>query len=90
MQSSLEVSKKPLKEWSPKVGVLLIGFYRSCLSIFFGGTCRFYPSCSCYAEQAFQQHGFWTATKLTVKRVLKCYPFGKFGYDPVPERKGQV
>lgn len=51
----------------------------------FHNSCRFYPSCSNYSKEAYQKYGFFKGTKLTIKRLLKCHPFGKHGYDPVPE-----
>jgi uncharacterized protein len=46
--------------------------------------CRFYPSCSSYAVEAFEVHGFWRATALTARRLLRCRPFGPHGVDLVP------
>jgi putative membrane protein insertion efficiency factor len=46
--------------------------------------CRFYPSCSTYAVDAFTEHGFWTGLALTVKRLGRCRPFGPHGVDLVP------
>jgi len=46
--------------------------------------CRFYPSCSNYALDAFAEHGFWTGLALTVKRLGRCRPFGPHGVDLVP------
>jgi uncharacterized protein len=46
--------------------------------------CRFYPSCSNYAVEAFEVHGFWRATSLTARRLLRCRPFGPHGVDLVP------
>ncbi len=46
--------------------------------------CRFYPSCSNYALEAFEEHGFWTALALTAKRLVRCRPFGPHGVDLVP------
>lgn len=48
------------------------------------GTCRFYPSCSNYAEQALGELPFRRACFLIILRILKCNPFTKPGYDPVP------
>ncbi|WP_349258602.1 membrane protein insertion efficiency factor YidD [Steroidobacter sp.] len=59
--------------------------YRYLLSPMLGPTCRFYPSCSCYAEQALQQHGALRGSYLTVRRLLRCHPWHEGGYDPVPE-----
>lgn len=49
--------------------------------------CRFTPTCSEYAIEAYEKHGFFYGTYLTIKRLLKCAPFGSYGYDPVPNRR---
>ena len=59
--------------------------YRYLISPMLGPTCRFYPSCSCYAEQALQQHGAIRGTYLTVRRLMRCHPWHEGGYDPVPQ-----
>jgi putative membrane protein insertion efficiency factor len=46
--------------------------------------CRFYPSCSNYAIEAFTEHGFWPGFGLTAKRLVRCRPFGPHGVDLVP------
>ena len=58
--------------------------YRYIISPMLGPTCRFYPSCSCYAEEALQQHGAARGTYLTVRRLMRCHPWNDGGYDPVP------
>ncbi|MGE4131376.1 MAG: membrane protein insertion efficiency factor YidD [Bdellovibrionales bacterium] len=63
-----------------------IRFYQTSLRAFVGGQCRFEPSCSCYAHEAFARLPLHQAFSVTVKRLLKCHPFGSFGFDPVPER----
>ncbi|MBQ4107031.1 MAG: membrane protein insertion efficiency factor YidD [Lentisphaeria bacterium] len=50
--------------------------------------CRFYPSCSHYAVEALQVHGVFRGIGLTVWRLLRCQPFCRGGYDPVPPRSG--
>ena len=49
-------------------------------------TCRFTPTCSAYAIEAFQKRGFFVGSILTAWRLLRCNPFCKGGYDPVPEK----
>lgn len=63
---------------------LPIRAYRLTLSPFLGGQCRFEPTCSHYALDAYHTHGPLRGTRLTVWRLLRCQPFGKGGYDPVP------
>ena len=61
--------------------------YRLFFAQFFGGACRFSPTCSCYAQEALEKHKPSYALKLIVKRISKCHPLGPFGDDPVPEKK---
>ncbi len=57
--------------------------YRLLISPFLGSRCRFYPSCSAYAEQALRGKGLWQGALLAVKRLLKCQPFHPGGIDVV-------
>ncbi len=66
--------------------ILLIRFYRNCISPYKRPCCRFTPTCSAYAVEAFQKRGFFAGMILSVWRILRCNPFCKGGYDPVPER----
>ncbi len=69
----------------PKNGVLgLIHFYRKFLSPLFPPACRFTPTCSEYALEAVSKYGAIRGGYLAVRRILKCHPFHKGGYDPVP------
>lgn len=63
---------------------LIIG-YRYLISPLLGAPCRFQPTCSCYAIEAYEKHGIFRATWLTIWRVCRCNPWGGHGYDPVPE-----
>ena len=49
--------------------------------------CRFTPTCSNYALEAFEKYNFFKASYLTIRRLFRCRPFGKVGYDPVPEKE---
>ena len=50
--------------------------------------CRFTPTCSAYGIEAVETHGPWRGGLLAARRVLRCHPWGRFGYDPGPERRG--
>lgn len=69
------------------VAVKVIHGYRYVLSPWIGNQCRFYPSCSHYAEDAIIQYGFFSGFYLTLRRLLKCHPWHQGGLDPVPQRK---
>ena len=65
---------------------ILIGViqaYRLLLSPLLGARCRFYPSCSVYAIEALEQKGFIRGSGLILKRILKCHPWNKGGFDPI-------
>ena len=61
-------------------------WYQRFISPLLGHNCRFVPTCSQYAIQALQLHGALKGTLLSVWRILRCNPFGKFGFDPVPPK----
>jgi len=63
----------------------VIHAYRLLVSPVLGGSCRFEPSCSAYAEQAILAHGARRGGWLALRRVLRCHPFGAWGHDPVPK-----
>ena len=72
---------------SKLVNYLLIGlvqFYRYALSPLKPSTCRFYPTCSMYMLQALRRYGPLKGSYLGIKRILKCHPFHKGGYGPLP------
>ena len=68
----------------------MVEFYRRYLSVLKPRCCRFEPSCSAYARDAFLIHGFWRGMALTAWRILRCHPFCKGGYDPVPQPPSAV
>jgi uncharacterized protein len=63
----------------------LVHLYRVFLSPFLGGACKFYPSCSQYAQEAIAVHGAGRGSVLALKRLGRCRPFTKGGFDPVPD-----
>lgn len=65
---------------------LPIRFYRRFISPMFPPKCKYYPTCSTYALNAYEKHGFFMGTALTVWRVLRCNPWSLGGVDHVPER----
>jgi putative membrane protein insertion efficiency factor len=67
--------------------ILLIRMYQLFISPLLGPSCKYHPTCSQYALEAYRQHNFFYASWLTVWRVLRCNPFSKGGYDPVPLKK---
>lgn len=76
---------KNIKKIPNFTALMLLRFYQACISPMFPGCCRFRPTCSEYAAQAFQKYSFGKAFVLTLKRLSKCHPFGGKGYDPVPD-----
>jgi putative membrane protein insertion efficiency factor len=70
--------------------IAAIRIYRATLAGWLGGQCRFYPSCSRYAEAAIREHGAVRGSAMAAWRVLRCNPFGAGGPDPVPAGKRYV
>jgi uncharacterized protein len=62
----------------------LIRLYRATVAGWFGGQCRFHPTCSDYAEQAIRARGAVAGAALGAWRVLRCHPFSQGGVDPAP------
>jgi len=67
--------------------LFVIRTYRKYISPAFPPSCRFTPTCSQYALEAVERFGAVRGGGLAVWRILRCNPFCKGGYDPVPERK---
>lgn len=65
--------------------ILIISCYQTVLSPFLGNVCRFYPSCSSYAQQAISEHGVLKGSYLAIRRLAKCHPWHEGGIDPVPD-----
>ncbi|TVQ30696.1 MAG: membrane protein insertion efficiency factor YidD [Phycisphaeraceae bacterium] len=70
--------------------IFAVRMYQATLGQLVGGRCRFSPSCSEYAIEAYRAHNPLRATWLAARRLLRCHPFGGSGYDPVPERRSRA
>ncbi|MEW5795891.1 MAG: membrane protein insertion efficiency factor YidD [Candidatus Zixiibacteriota bacterium] len=82
---SAEAGERPgLATW-PLIGLILL--YRMLLApvlqSWFGVGCRFYPTCSHYAEQALRRHGAWRGSIMAIRRLGRCHPWHEGGFDPV-------
>jgi len=64
--------------------VLPIKFYRMVISPMLGPKCKYYPSCSLYTIEAIERYGIFKGIWMGMKRIVRCNPFSKGGYDPVP------
>jgi len=69
-----------------KIMIKLIKLYQS-IPFSSHGQCKFIPSCSNYSLEAYERYGFIKGTILTIKRIFRCNPFNKGGYDPVPNKE---
>jgi putative membrane protein insertion efficiency factor len=67
-----------------KLLILLIKIYQYAISPFLNSRCRYIPTCSSYAITSIDKFGIVIGIKLTIKRILRCHPWGQQGYDPVP------
>ena len=70
-----------------KILLSLVVFYQRFISPLTPPTCRFYPTCSQYTREAIEYHGALKGLYLGVRRILKCHPLHKGGFDPVPLKK---
>src|ERR1044072_3137882 len=78
--NALDPAAPPMKQ----ILLMLIKLYQLCLSPYFGGQCRFYPSCSAYASEAIDTHGTLYGSWLALRRLSRCHPWHEGGIDPVP------
>jgi len=69
---------------------MLIRLYQVSLGPFLGGHCRFSPTCSEYAIESLRAHGVVRGSWLALRRVGRCHPLGRGGYDPVPAKTDRV
>ena len=81
-----EPSSAPARKVGPVSGllILLVKGYRYLISPMLASNCRYYPTCSSYSIEAIQLHGPLKGLAMSVWRIVRCNPFSKGGYDPVP------
>ena len=66
--------------------IVIIKFYQTLISPLLGSNCRFQPTCSEYCMDSLKTWGLLKGLYLSVKRIMKCHPWGGKGYDPVPRK----
>lgn len=66
--------------------ILIIKLYQIIISPLLGSNCRYQPTCSQYSVQALEQWGIFYGLFLSLKRIVRCHPWGDSGYDPVPPK----
>ncbi len=67
-----------------KLFIAIIRFYQLVISPILPSACRYTPTCSAYGIEALKKHGAIKGSVLTIKRILRCNPWGGHGEDPVP------
>ncbi|NOX76897.1 MAG: membrane protein insertion efficiency factor YidD [Gammaproteobacteria bacterium] len=68
--------------------IVLVRTYRYLISPLMASHCRFYPSCSCYAQTALERHGALRGSWMALRRLARCHPWHEGGVDLVPESIG--
>jgi len=71
------------------IALFFIKLYKRLLSPILPSSCRFHPTCSEYAIEALEIHGFFHGSWLSMKRIARCNPYCSCGYDPVPQKKSE-
>ncbi|MCX8017883.1 MAG: membrane protein insertion efficiency factor YidD [Rhodocyclaceae bacterium] len=73
-----------MSAWLARPFIWLVRGYQLAISPFLPPSCRFFPTCSCYAIEAFERHGAVKGLWLSVRRIARCHPWHPGGHDPVP------
>lgn len=76
-----------MRSFFVRILTLLVRFYQLAISPYFPSSCRYNPTCSHYAIDALKKHGPLKGSWLAIKRIGRCHPWAKGGYDPVPPKQ---
>lgn len=85
MKEKQTVDPEKRKSISANLLLLFISFYRYAISPFLPSRCRYFPTCSSYADESVRRYGAMTGGWLAIKRLSRCHPWGSHGLDPVPD-----
>ncbi len=75
---------KLIKTAIASVFIVIIKFYKACISPLLPASCRYTPTCSAYSLEAIQKYGPFKGGWMAIKRIVSCNPWGGHGHDPVP------
>jgi len=83
MADVLAVAVKPIGDLIGWLLIAFVGAYKAAVSPWLGSHCRFYPTCSSYAQQAIREYGPLGGCARAFARIARCHPFHEGGYDPL-------
>ena len=86
----MSIAAQVAAQVAARAAVGLVRTYQWTLRPVIGANCRFWPSCSDYAIEAFRTHGVLSGGALTTRRILRCNPWHEGGVDPVPDRPSKT
>src|SRR5687767_14043140 len=84
--TTLKTPARHVSQGAAAAVLALIRGYKVLISPLFTGCCRFHPSCADYMAEAVSTHGPARGVWLGLRRLARCQPFGRHGFDPVPRR----
>lgn len=76
----------PMDGFFVRGAIRAIRVYQGAISPLLGANCRYFPTCSQYAAEAIQVHGVLRGTALGLRRICRCHPWSRGGFDPVPPK----
>jgi putative membrane protein insertion efficiency factor len=92
MNDSVKTTPSTNVNLPARLALIMLRVYRAILSPMilglYGPACRFEPTCSVYAHQAISEYGIIRGVSMAARRLARCRPLGRYGYDPIPARIG--